>query len=426
MTEPDSTTPDILVIGAGPAGLSAALAAAQGKVSVTILDAAAGPGGQLWRGARLGEAGPAAKWLAALDAQPRVAWLTQAQVTWAEPAGTSFIWNVSTPQGMRRLRPQRTILATGASEVFLPFPGWTLPGVVGAGGLQAMTKSGLEVRGKRVVVAGSGPLLLAVAAGLRQHGARVLGIAEQASLPNLARFAAIALRQPSSRDQAQGLAAALAGIPYWPGSYPTRAGGDGRLQWVTLRRFGREVTLECEYLAVGFGLVPDLTLARSLGCQVVDGAVQVDAWQQTSLAGVYAAGEITGVGGVGKALLEGRVAGCAASGQIERLKAAPAEATRHAAFAAGLKQHFALRPELRQLAAPDTIVCRCEDVCHAELQPHRSWTSAKLQTRCGMGACQGRVCGPAAAALYGWVSTDPRPPLFPVSMAQLFSQEDSP
>ncbi len=98
------TEPEILVIGAGPAGLSAALAAAQGGAGVTLLDAAAGPGGQLWRGARLGGGGPAAKWLDALAAQPRVSWLTGSQVLWAEPDESSFIWNVSTPQGVRRLR----------------------------------------------------------------------------------------------------------------------------------------------------------------------------------------------------------------------------------------------------------------------------------------------------------------------------------
>ena len=354
-----------------------------------------------------------------------MSWLTGSQVLWAEPDQTSFIWNVSTPQGVRRLRPQRTILATGATELFLPFPGWTLPSVTGAGGLQAMTKSGLAVRGKRVVVAGTGPLLLAVAAGLRQHGARVLGVAEQASASSLARFGALAARQPSSRAQALGLASALAGVPYWPSSYPLRAEGDGQLERVTLRRGGREVTLACDFLAAGFGLVPELTLARLLGCQLEGGAVRVDAWQQTSVAGVYAAGEPTGIGGVGKALFEGQVAGRAATGQIERLKEAPAEAKRHAAFVAGLQRHFALRPELRTLAQPDTVVCRCEDVRHAELQPHATWTAAKLQTRCGMGTCQGRVCGPAAAALYGWAAAGPRSPLLPVPISQLIHlQED--
>ncbi|MFC6664575.1 FAD-dependent oxidoreductase [Deinococcus radiopugnans] len=172
----------------------------------------------------------------------------------------------TTAAGLRQIQAERVILATGATERFLPFDGWTLPGVVGAGGLQAMSKSGLDVRGQRVVVAGSGPLLLAVAAGLRQKGARVLAVAEQAGWPGVAAFGMAAARLPGKSREALALAAGLLGVPYWADCAVVRASGADQLQSVTLRRGRRELTLDCDYLAVGFGLVPDTRVAALLGC----------------------------------------------------------------------------------------------------------------------------------------------------------------
>ncbi|THF88759.1 FAD-dependent oxidoreductase [Deinococcus sp. KSM4-11] len=413
---------DIAVVGAGPAGLSAALNAARSGQTVTLIDAQPGRGGQIWRGAKVDTPHPAATLLHALDACPNVRWPGQTEIAWVEASGDDRTLILHGPDGLTRLHTGRVILATGAVERFLPFPGWTLPGVTGAGALQAMVKAGLDVRGARVVVAGSGPLLLAVAAGLRQAGARVLGIAEQAPLASAARFGLAAARLGGKARESAGLAWALRGVGYWPGTYPVLAEGNGTLERVTLRRAGRNTTLDCEWLAVGFGLVPETRVAALLGCALTDsGAVQVDAWGQTSVRGVYAAGEITGVGGVDKALHEGTVAGCAASGQIERLRDAAATSARHSAFQAALDRAFTLRPELRELPAPHTVICRCEDVTHAQLRTQAGWTDAKLQTRCGMGACQGRVCGPATEALYGWRFSGVRPPLTPLPISDLLT-----
>ncbi|WP_309570245.1 FAD-dependent oxidoreductase, partial [Deinococcus sp.] len=386
---------DLAVIGAGPAGLSAALNAARSGAHVTLIDAQPGRGGQIWRGAATRKPGPAAALLHALDACPNVRWLAQTEIAWIENDVDGRTLILSGPDGLSRLRAHRVILATGAVERFIPFPGWTLPSVTGAGALQAMVKAGLDVQGQRIVVAGSGPLLLAVAAGLRKAGARVLGIAEQAPLASAACFGLAAARLGGKARESAGLAWALRGVPYWPNTYPIQSEGNGAVERVTLRRARRDVTLECEWLGVGFGLVAETRVAALLSCALTDsGAVRVDAWGQTSVRGVYAAGEVTGVGGVDKALHEGCISGCAATGQIERLGGAAATSTRHKAFQDALERAFTLRPELRDLPAPDTVVCRCEDVTHGQLRPHPSWMAAKLQTRCGMGACQGRVCGP--------------------------------
>jgi hypothetical protein len=141
--------------------------------------------------------------------------------------------------------------------------------------------------------------------------------------------------------------------------------------------------------------------------------------QRTSILNVFAAGEPTGIAGVESALLTGTMAGLAAAGKVEEAKALLPRRKKFERFAERLKMAFALRPELLALAEPDTIVCRCEDVTYEVLKSHEDWNDAKLQTRCGMGACQGRVCGPATEALFGWRPSSVRPPLFPVPLSAM-------
>lgn len=378
----------VLIIGAGPAGMAAAEAAARAGAQVTVIDNNAAPGGQIWRAeGRTMSPGvqllPATTVIAATDAERSL--LTTAGVV-------SY---------------DHLILCTGARELFLPFPGWTLPGVTGAGGLQALAKSGLvPVHGRRVVVAGTGPLLLAVAAWLNRHGARVVRIAEQTPWRKLAAFAAAT---PQSK---WGDALALgwhAGPHLRAGTWPVRY-TPGAVELNTGER------LACDYLACGFGLIPSTEVAALLSCRLADGAVSVNEWQETSQPGIYAAGEATGIGGVDQALIEGEIAGLAAAGAHEQAAALfTARAETHR-FRRVLAEAFALRPELTRLADAETIVCRCENVPLAQLRTQPNWRAAKLQTRCGMGVCQGRVCGPATAALFGWPgAAEPvRPPLFPV------------
>jgi NADPH-dependent 2,4-dienoyl-CoA reductase/sulfur reductase-like enzyme len=269
-------------------------------------------------------------------------------------------------------------LATGARERFLPFPGWTLPNVMGAGGLQALAKGGLPVAGKKVVIAGSGPLLLAVGEYLHRRGARVELIAEQAPMRRLIPFGAGLLSEPAKILQALKLKWELRSVPYITGCWPVAAQGREKLDAVTLKSANRTWQQACDYLACGFGLVPNIELASVLGCETRNGAVKVDQWQQTNVPGVYAAGEATGIGGLDLSLVEGQIAGYAAAGKTgdaETLLRARGRALR---FQQAMEQAFSLREELRQLPDAGSLVCRCEDVPFRKLQGHESWRSAKL------------------------------------------------
>ena len=244
---------DVAVVGAGPGGIAAATVAAETGKRVCLLDNNPSPGGQIWRGFRSENAGkyPCGKaflrWTARLKSSGCEVW-PGCQVVDA-PARRRL--RLECGSESRDLAFKRLILATGARERFLPFPGWTLPNVMGAGGLQALVKGGLDPRGKRVVVAGSGPLLLAVAAGLARAGAMIEGIFEQATMAHVAGFGLFTLlAQPGklaegARYRLQTLSAA-----YRLGIWVTRAEGRGRVERVTVTNGLHSRTLACDWLAV--------------------------------------------------------------------------------------------------------------------------------------------------------------------------------
>jgi NADPH-dependent 2,4-dienoyl-CoA reductase/sulfur reductase-like enzyme len=381
---------DVVVVGAGPAGLAAARRAAECGAHVAMIDDNPAPGGQIWRGQS--------------PALPAVKTICGARVVAAASPGSLTL---ETFDSAIDLSYTALILATGARERFLPFPGWTLPHVAGAGGLQALVKSGLPIAGKRVVVAGSGPLLLAVAAYLRKRGARVALVAEQAEQTAVMRFGWTLAGHPGKLLQAIRL---RAGVRYMTGCWPVSAEPGG----VTLRCGDRTWTEPCEYLACGFGLIPNTELPAMLEC-----GADVDEFQQTATPGIYAAGEVTGIGGLDLSIVEGEIAGYAAAGKRDSARPLFARRDRHRRFAAALEHAFALRSELGTLATGDTLVCRCEDVPFGRIRGCTDWRDAKLQTRCGMGACQGRVCGGAVEFLLGWKSESVRPPLFPARIGTL-------
>jgi D-hydroxyproline dehydrogenase subunit alpha len=420
---------DVIVVGAGPAGMTAAAAAAEAGGRVCLLDDNLSAGGQIWRGAnrgalasqshskeflqcviRIRDSKAEIRCASRVVSQPGPATLrVEQENSWQENS-----WRESSCVD---LRYQRLILATGAREVFLPFPGWTLPGVMGAGGLQALVKAELPIAGKRVVLSGSGPLLLAVAAELTRRGARIEGVFEQAPLASLFRLSAALIMHPARLIEGLRYRVSTHQSSYNTGSWVTEAHGSDRLVAVTVSIGGKLREIPCDFLGCGFHLAPNLELPRLLGCRVESGAVSVDAEMQTSVLGVSCAGELTGVGGLEKAMIEGEIAGRSAVGKSSAHFHHRRE--RLARFGRALDTAFRVRDEIATLARGETVICRCEDVTRAALAEARTWREAKLHTRCGMGPCQGRVCGPATAMLFGWQQGGVRPPLMPASLATL-------
>lgn len=412
----------ILIIGAGPAGLAAAASAAESGAQIDIIDDNFNSGGQIWRGGAQNNRDQRARrlWENLLNLD-NVRFHFQSKVVHAyrqENHTHVVIESMDEANQTRYFCADKIILATGARELLLPFPGWTLPGVTGAGGLQALSKNGYPVKGKRIIIAGTGPLLLAVAASLLERGAIVTHILEQASFSQLTKFALSLLSTPSKITQAIQLWMKLRSIVYLSNSYVLAANTVKEEQQVASIRAlirGEEHELPCDFLACAFGLIPNIELAATLNCTLSNvqntSKVEVNLWQETSQAGVFCAGEGTGVGGVDLALVEGCIAGYAATEQKETAEQYFGERAKWRKFSQQLQKHFSLKPELRQLCQTDTLVCRCEDVTYGQLQVHSEWRSAKLHTRCGMGACQGRICGAANRFLFSWEKDVGRLPL---------------
>jgi D-hydroxyproline dehydrogenase subunit alpha len=409
---------DVLIVGGGPAGIAAAVSAAQSGKRVGLVDDNPALGGQIWRGETAQCDSDALAWIAKLHAG-EVELCAGMRVF---DAPTPGILRAESSAGAHECEYGELVLATGARERFLPFPGWTLQNVMGAGALQALVKSGLPINGKRVVVAGTGPLLLGVAAYLKNHGTKVVAIYEQASRASLAKFALNLVGQKRKVAQALSLRKELSDVPLITSAWPVMAKGDGVLQSVVISHGGKQEEIPCDYLACGFHLMPNTELAVLLGCRLQNGFVQIDEFQRTSQPNVFCAGEPTGIGGVELSLIEGQIAGLAAIGKQDSAQDLFRTRRKMRSFAEALGKTFALRPELKALASAETIVCRCEDVKYRQLTQHRSWRAAKLHTRCGMGPCQGRICGPATQFLLGWTPESVRPPIFPVALQHLICE----
>ncbi|POX60928.1 FAD/NAD(P)-binding oxidoreductase [Streptomyces sp. Ru62] len=435
--------PRLAVVGAGPAGLAAALAAAARGVQVTLVDAAEQAGGQFYRqpATALGARRPQAlhhqwrTWERLRDglerhrAAGRITHLTDHHVWCVARDSASGAFAVHALLGPAQeegvtVRADAVLLATGGYERVLPFPGWTLPGVVTAGGAQAMLKGGLVLPGRTVVVAGTGPLLLPVAAGLAAAGARVAALVESAGPGALLHRAPALAAQPGKLAEGAGYAARLLrhGVRTLPRHTVVAAHGADRLEAVTVAALGRDGRprpgtarrIPCDTLAVGHGMLPHTDLAETLGCTLSGTAVRVDTEQRTDVPGVWAAGEATGVGGAALALAEGHIAGRSAAARLRGAApdpggwAAAARArTRLRAFATALDTVYAPPAGWADRIPDETVVCRCEEVTAGEVRGAVGSLGAgdlrtvKLLTRAGMGWCQGRMCAPAVAGLTG-------------------------
>jgi len=414
---------DILVIGAGPAGLAAAQAAASSGARVGLVDDNPRAGGQIWRhGPNAPAPKPACAIMHGLTQASTVTLMHNTRVV-QQLTPDSLLLESQHDSGVVRFR--QLILATGAREHLLPFPGWTLPGVTGAGGLQALIKGGLPVAGQRIVVAGSGPLLFAAAASAQAHGAEVIAIIEQAKPAAVARFLGSLWRTPSKLIQAMRLRFGLRRTPYFLDSHVISASGDGMLKIVQVRHGTRQFELSCDRLACAYGLIPNARLAQALHCELAGAAISVDAMQRTSQPAVFAAGECTGIGGMELSFTEGQIAGYAAAGKLDAARALFAQRAKWQRFAARLARDFALSPVLRHLPDAQTVFCRCEDIAYDVVTAHSDWRNAKLHTRCGMGPCQGQICGAAADFCLGWPSLPIRAPFAPTRIGTLMQVGDT-
>ncbi|MFD0309077.1 FAD-dependent oxidoreductase [Streptomyces sp. NPDC127119] len=445
-----SERPRLAVIGAGPAGLVAALAAAARGVAVTLVDAAPQAGGQFYRqpATGLGARRPSAlhhQWrtwerlrdgLAAHVGAGRITHLTEHHVWCVEGESGSFaVHALLGPEQEESVvvRADAVLLATGGYEKVLPFPGWTLPGVVTAGGAQAMLKSGLVLPGRTVVVAGTGPLLMPVAVGLAAAGAKVAALVESADPKDFVRHARVLAAHPDKLAEGARYAAGLARhrVKVHVRHTVVAAHGTDRLEAVTVAALdadgrvkgGSEWRVPCDSLAVGHGMLPHTDLAETLGCRLDGVNVAVDDEQRTDVPGVWAAGETTGIGGSALSLAEGRIAGLSIAARLDSRTPEPGSYASAAKARAGLREFFdavdnVCTPPDRwvERVGDDTLVCRCEEVPAATIREAVDELGAgdvrtvKLLTRAGMGWCQGRMCGPAVAGLAGCPPTPARRP----------------
>ncbi len=435
----EETQVDVAVVGGGPAGIAAAVAARRAGASVALIDEYAAPGGQIWR--RRFDASDtrslpadARRRIADFDASGAV--LLAGRSVWGVPEPGVLLLTGGSPA---RVRARAVVLATGAYDRPVAFPGWTLPGAMTAGGAQALAKGQGVLPGKRVLLAGAGPFLLPVAAQLQAGGAEIVAIAEAtrrrdwlAAAPRMAGYPGRLVEYARYRTSVRRIA--------W-GRVIVRAEGDGRVQRATIAKAdpdwaprGGERTYEVDAVCTAYGFTPSVELARALGCELREDGVAHDEDMATSVPGVFVAGEASGIGGADLAQAEGELAGTMAAAHVAQ--GAPAAATsdgtrpraavssdgaapraaatpgrapgaadlaalrarraKLAGFAGVLADLFDPRPGLLGLATPTTVLCRCEDITAGDIDDAvargaDTMSALKIVTRCGQ-PCQGRVC----------------------------------
>jgi thioredoxin reductase/bacterioferritin-associated ferredoxin len=459
----------LTVVGAGPAGITAAYTAAETGVHVTVLDENAFPGGQYYRQSPMefGIADPVAAHSGHPEARTLYAQLTHPRITFFPNV---LVWGVfdgrqlGLADGERTflLETDRVVVATGAYDRPLAFPGWTLPGILGAGATLRLVKTQWVLPGRRVLLAGLGPLQLVLAHLLLTSGARVVCVADAANPWGAWRQArdlwghwdrlraAYAYRRTLWRHR----------VPLLFNHAIVAAEGTERVEAATLARLdaqgvpiaGTERIFDVDAVCLGYGLLPSLQLTAAFGCELrYDESLRWfvprhDDQMGTSVPGVFVAGDVTDPGGAPLAVAEGRVAGLAAAHQLgcldartlrQALTPAQAERRRLARLAGALQRIYAFRPGLAHLAQPTTVVCRCEEVSRGAVEAALAAGATdlhqiKLRSRVGMGYCQGRICAPLIAPIVARSTGQPlsavrpcttRPPVQPIKLGALAAAE---
>lgn len=417
VSPPSAADADLIVVGAGPAGLAAAVEARKHGARVLLLDENPAPGGRIWQALRRRGASDA-------DEAAGIALLDEFAACGADARFGAGVWGIedatvfwSQDGAAHVAHAPRILLATGTTERPMPIPGWTLPGVMTVGAAQIAWKTGGLVPAERTWIAGQGPLIWLYAAQVLRAGGRIAGIIDLA--PRAARWEAARHVPAAWRDVRKGLGwlreVRRAGVPIWRAT-DVRAEGDTALRQVVFQAGGARRTEAADLLLLHDGVVPSIQFTSALGCaHIWDERQQcwrpdTDAWGGSSIPGVSIAGDGAGIGGAAAAVLSGRLAALGALHGIGRIDAATRDRAavplraRHAAALASrplLDTLFPARP-----VRPDdsVLICRCEEVTAGEIRAAartgcQGLNQLKAFTRCGMGPCQGRMCASSAAAL---------------------------
>jgi NADPH-dependent 2,4-dienoyl-CoA reductase/sulfur reductase-like enzyme len=450
---------ELLIIGAGPAGLAAAATTARHGVGVLMLDENPGVGGQVyraitanpvqrqavlgadyWRGEALAKAATASS---ALHAAGAAVWSVS-------PQDAGYEIGLSMAGRSRLITAREVMLATGAQERPFPIPGWTLPGVMSCGGAQTALKASGLVPDGRVVIAGCGPLLWLMAWQYLNAGVSIAAILDTApranwfrALPHLPAF----LASPYLMKGLKLMLAVRAKVRVVSGVKTLRAEGADKVEAVVYSTAGREQRIAVDTLLLHQGVVPSINLSNAIGCRHVWDDVQLafrpetDDWGVTSMPGLTVAGDGAGIAGAEVAAERGRIAALGAAHRLGRIEAAMRD--RDAATARATLRRFERgRRFLDTLYRPakgfripqgDTLVCRCEEVTAERIRATVPLGASgpnqmKSFLRCGMGPCQGRLCGLTVAAVIAderGISPQEvgyfrlRPPVKPIALGEL-------
>jgi NADPH-dependent 2,4-dienoyl-CoA reductase/sulfur reductase-like enzyme len=451
---------DLLIVGAGPAGMTAAIRARGLGLSVLVVDDQPAPGGQIWRAIEtragtgmselLGDDYAAGLPLAQAFRASGAAYEPLTQVWQIEPGWQVFM---SCAQRAERVLAANVLLATGAQERPNPFPGWTLPGVMTVGAAQILLKNAREIPQEPVWIASSGPLALFYMVQLMRAGGRIAGWLDTAPADTWRRAAPHAWAARSAwRDILKGLGWSRqlrqAGFPIVRGVTQLRAEGAQRLEHIAYRTAdGRSQRVPASLLLTHEGVVPSIHMTQALGCEHVWRSDQVclaprvDGWGQTSKSGIFLAGDGADIGGARAACTRGDLAALGIAlraGKVQEDVAQGLAVSLRRQLAAQLSIRpllDALYPPRAEVLAPsdDAIVCRCEELNAGQIraaakigQPGPN--QIKAFTRAGMGPCQGRQCGYTVAHILAAAHQKPvqaigfyriRPPLKPLTLGEL-------
>lgn len=461
----DLTLSPLTVVGVGPAGIMAAYTAAEAGVDVTLIDDNPLPGGQYYR-----QSPPEFKFSNPLDAQsgrldaplilsklphPKIRTMYNTQV-WGVFEQHTLALADSVQSSL--LQTERIILATGAYDRPMAFPGWTLPGVLGAGATLRMIKTQWVLPGKRVLLAGLGPLQLALADALLKAGAEVVCVAEAANpyrgWQQLPKFWGHWDRLGEAFTYMTSLRRHH--VPLLFNHAIVEATGKDQVETAKIARLdsqgtpipGTEQQFEVDAICLGYGLLPSFQLAAAFGCKLRYDedlywyAPVHNQQMETTQEGVFVAGDVTDISGAKVAIVEGQIAGLTAAHQFgfiseaslaERLASVYAELRRLNRLANALQKIYAFRPGLTRLAKDDTLLCRCEEVTYGQVKEALAngatdLHQVKLHSRSGMGYCQSRFCSVLIAPLIVQATGRPaaeiepftvRPPIQPLPLGVL-------